>query len=211
MPPHHHKKPDGGNDLLGKLLRSLPKKSAPWYFEAQLERKISGERTIQQRSPFLTPTFATTLLIMFGAGIFGYYSFFQNVPTEEGSILQDTLLIPIEKSFESPLLPGSAEKKLQVESMTEEQPRVSNAQGPAGSDPAIPENNGISVSPSFSIEPDAQEAINSARQVQAGFQSGHQSESSQLGVIFPENDSLRHESDSSAIKRDSTSKHPDRP
>ena len=211
MPSHHHNLPDGGKDPLGNLLRSVPKKSAPWYFEAQLERKISGERNVKQRSPFLIPTFATTLLVVLGAGIFGYYSFFRTLSGEEGNSLQDTLYIPLEKSFESTSPPASAQAKPQVENSTDEPPRVSNAQGPAGSDPAIPENNGISVSPSFTVEPDAQEIINSARQVQAGFQSEHQGEPTPSQLILPEDDSLRQKSDSSASKSDSTSKHPDRP
>jgi len=211
MSPHHHKKPDEGNDPLGKLLRSLPKKSAPWYLDAQLERKISGEGNVKQHSPFLIPTFATTLLVIVGAGIFGYYSFFRTVPPVEGNGMKDTLFIPLQESFDETSRPASRQQDTQVEIVAEDPPRVSNAQGPAGSDPAIPENNGISVSPSFSVEPDAQKAINSARQVQAGFQSEHQEESSHLQVLLPEKDSLKQAPDSSALKSDSTAKHPDRP
>jgi hypothetical protein len=57
-----------------RQLRSLRKVKAPWYFESDLRRRLSGTREARRAPAGLpVPAYAMTFLIIIGVGVLAYY------------------------------------------------------------------------------------------------------------------------------------------
>jgi hypothetical protein len=80
-----------------EVLKSLEKKNAPWYFDAQLHQRLTRERTPGRAGLVFTkplPAYAYSLLILVAVGIIGYYALTRpgEVPvTTEGEVIDSTV------------------------------------------------------------------------------------------------------------------------
>jgi len=69
-----------GNRKIREALKSLERKKAPWYFDAELQQRLARERTRRRASlRFAKPlqAYAFSVLVFFALGIIGYYGLFR--------------------------------------------------------------------------------------------------------------------------------------
>lgn len=80
-----------------EALKSLEKKKAPWYFDAQLHQRLTRERTPERAGLVFSkplPAYAYSLLILIAVGIIGYYALIRpgEVPdTTEKEVIDSTV------------------------------------------------------------------------------------------------------------------------
>lgn len=97
-PTHHHA--GDAEEGLKKGLRDLPKLKAPWFFEAELQRRLhEGSHRSPLRSFVVRPVPAYALSV-FGVAVAGVLAYFMMVRTPE--IEPFILEVPVEKNEFSP-------------------------------------------------------------------------------------------------------------
>jgi hypothetical protein len=88
-----------GNRKIREALKSLEKKKAPWYFDAELQQRLAGERTrgrtgLRFAKPL--PAYAFSVLVFFALGIIGYYGLFRSaeIPDAAPRKIVDSTSVP---------------------------------------------------------------------------------------------------------------------
>ncbi|MCZ6776254.1 MAG: hypothetical protein O7D34_07350 [Ignavibacteria bacterium] len=132
---------DENNRKTREALKSLEKKKAPWYFEAQLHQRLArgwtrGRAGLEFTKPL--PAYAYSLLILVAVGIIGYYALILpgEVPdTTEGEVIDSTVArdnlpvpVPVPKVQSTPT-GGSSQELIEERGHAQRNPSAPSDEG----------------------------------------------------------------------------------